>query len=212
MRPALVGASIAGAFLMVIVAAQLLGAWQTIHGRDRGMSIWDTSGMGEKMVTGSMTLSGVSEMYQVDEPELRVLLEIRPNIAMNTPINELRQKNPDSIPSPEEIEGLLVGRRPGTVSGASTSGSRQASEGGNGRGSRQSARPRGGGGGRATSGSLQQLRGSTTLQEALKLSGKTLEQVKADWNLSFVDPQTNLGALARMIGIPMRDLRDYFQR
>jgi hypothetical protein len=56
------------------------------------------------------------------------------------------------------------------------------------------------------------LRGSTTLQEALELSGKTLGQVKEDWNLSFVDPQTNLGALARTIGIPMRELRDYFQR
>ena len=64
---------------------------------------------------------------------------------------------------------------------------------------------------RSTSGSLQTLRGSTTLQEALAYSGKTLEQLKKDWNLSFVDPQTNLGALARMIGIPMRELRDYFQ-
>ncbi len=64
----------------------------------------------------------------------------------------------------------------------------------------------------SSTGALQTIRGSTTLQEALAYSGKTLEQVKADWNLDFVDPQTSLGAFARTVGIPMRELRTYFER
>lgn len=56
------------------------------------------------------------------------------------------------------------------------------------------------------------LTGASTLQEASAHSGKTLGQFKRDWNFECVDPQTNLGALARVIGIPIRELRDYFLR
>jgi len=211
MRPALIGVSIAGAFLLVIVAAQYLGAWQTLHGRQRGSSIWNDAGVEESMmVTGTMTLDAVRRMYGMEEPELRRILGLRAGIPMDRSIFELRQADPAAVPPPDEIELILSRNREGVSLGVqSAEEDRSLATGG--RSSRSSAR-RGGGAGRAASASSATLRGSTSLRDALEYSGKTLKQVKEDWGLSFVDPQTNLGTLARTIGIPMRELRAYFER
>jgi ferredoxin len=213
MRPAIVGVSIAGAFLLVIVAAQYLGAWQTLHGRQRGRSVWNNTDVTGRMVTGAMTLDGLRRMYGMDESGMRRVLGIRAEIPMDMAISRLRQADPNAVPSPDEIENILAGHTQGKARQAQSIENSRSLAPGSGQSTEPSTRPRGRGGmGRASSGSSVTLRGSTTLQEALAYSGITMEQLKEDWNLSFVDPQTNLGTLARTIGVPMRELRDYFQK
>jgi ferredoxin len=320
MRPALIGVSIAGAFVLVIGAAQYLGAWQTVHG-GRGRIGWSADDIGGAMVTGSMTLDDVREAYQLDESDLRQHLGIDETVPMDRPIRDFRDNDREEIPSPNEIQTILEDRRSAsatveresvlleaerdpTVTTTSVSGSaatstkrenvssdsdsirgwmtleqiralygmeesefrrlidlpasvpmdtpvrdlemlgdetlpstedirevfatftpvatppqtygrNRATAPSGTRRSSPSSRPRGMGGGRnrqTSPSSLQNIRGSTTLREALAYSGKTLEQVKKDWNLSFVDPQTNLGTLARTLGVPMWELRAYFQK
>jgi hypothetical protein len=320
MRPALIGVSIAGAFVLVIAAAQYLGAWETVHG-GRGRAGRGADNSEGNAVTGSMTLDDVGAAYQIDEPDLRQRLGIDETVPMDKPIRDFDRGERLSTPSPTEIETLLADggsssypveresaapeydpnqtvtstsipesprssrdqveatsgtdlirgwmtleqirrmygmeevefRRltglPASISldtpvrelelmedeglpstevirkifanrtavvapSESVGGGRATVSGGN-RRSTQATRPRGGGGRgrRQTSpSSLPTLRGSATVQEALAYSGKTLEQVKKDWDLSFLDPQTNLGTLARTLGVPTWEVRAYFER
>jgi len=159
-----------------------------------------------------MTLADVSCMYGVDSAALRRILGIGPGIPMDREIRDLRRAGTAGVPAPDEIERALDAYL-NRGAGAGGIGDRVAS-----RPSADVRTPAQGfpeqRSGRRTGRSASNLvlNGASTLQEALAYSGKTLDQVKRDWNLEFVDPQTNLGALAKMIGIPMRDLRDYFSK
>ena len=133
---------------------------------------------------------------------------------MDTPLRELEMLGDETLPSTEDIRKLFAFYTPVATPSQAYGKNRATAPGGNRRTS-PSTRARGmGGRGRRqmATGSRQTMRGSTTLQEALAYSGKTLEQVKKDWDLSFVDPQTNIGTLARTLGISTWDLRDYFEK
>jgi hypothetical protein len=173
-----------------------------------------------------MTLEHIRQMYGMEESEFRRLIDLPLSVPMDTPVRELEMLGDETLPTTADIRRIFENYTPvatalqsyGTNRSSVPVGSRgspQSARRGGGQGSRQSARP-GGMGGRGrrqpSTGAVQTIRGSTTLQEALAYSGKTLEQVKADWNLTFVDPQMTLGAFARTVGLPMRDLRAYFER
>lgn len=166
------------------------------------------------MIRGWMTLEHIREMYGMEEAEFRRFIGLPVSISMNTPVRELEMLGDETLPSTEEIRKIFAAYTPVAEPTQAYGKNRAAVPGGN-RRSSQSTRRRGMGGGvgrQMSTGSLETIRGSTTLQEALEYSGKTLEQVKKNWNLSFVDPQTNLGTLARTLGIPMWELLAYFEQ
>jgi hypothetical protein len=161
-----------------------------------------------------MTLEYIRNMYGMEETEFRRLIGLPSTISMNTPVRDLEMMEDETLPSTEDIRRIFATYTP-VETPSETYGKNRATASGDARRSSPSTRPRGmGGRGRRqlSTGGLQTLRGSTTLQEAIAYSGKTLEQVKRDWNLSFVDPQTNLGTLARTLGVPMWELRAYFEK
>jgi hypothetical protein len=157
-------------------------------------------------------------MYGMEEIEFRRLVGLPASISLDTPARDLELMEDEGLPSTEVIRKIFANRTPVAAPPESSGGSRTAVSRGGNRQSSQATRPRGGGGpgGRGGRGRQQApssaLRGSTTLQQALDYSGKSLEQVKEDWDLSFLDPQTNLGTLARTLGVSMWELRDYFER
>jgi hypothetical protein len=165
------------------------------------------------LIRGWMTLEYIRNMYGMEETEFRRLIGLPATISMDTPVRDLEMLGDETLPSTEDIRKIFASYTPAVT--PQTYGKNRATASGGGRRSSPSTRPRGmGGRGRRqlSTGGLQTLRGSTTLQEAIAYSGKTLEQVKRDWNMSFVDPQTNLGTLARTLGVPMWELRAYFEK
>jgi hypothetical protein len=169
---------------------------------------------GTDLIRGWMTLEQIRRMYGMEEAEFRRFIGLPASISLDTPVRDLELMEDEGLPSTEVIRKLFANRTPVAAPSESVGRSRATTSGGN-RRSTQAIRPRSGGGrGRrqTSSSSLQSFRGSTTLQEALDSSGKTLEQVRKDWGQSFLDPQTNLGTLARTLGVPMWELRDYFEK
>ncbi len=167
---------------------------------------------GADPIRGWMTLEQVRKMYGLGEPEFRRFVGLPASISMDTALRDLEMLGDETLPSTEDIRKLFAPYRPMGTPSQAYGKNRSAAPGGN-RQLSPSTRSRGmGGRGRRqmATGSRQTMRGSTTLQEALAYSGKTLEQVKKDWDLSFVDPQTNIGTLARTLGISTWELRDYF--
>ncbi len=172
---------------------------------------------GADLVRGWMTLEHIRKMYGMEELEFRRLIGLPASISLDTPVRDLEMLGDESLPSTEVIRKVFATRTPAAIPSKAYGENRATAPGGIRRLSR-STRPRGmgvrGGRGRRqmSTGSLQTLRASTTLQQALAYSGKTLEQLKRDWDLSFVDPQANLDTLARTLDVPMWELRAYFER
>jgi hypothetical protein len=161
-----------------------------------------------------MTPKDVCKMYGMEELGFRRLTGLPASISMDTPLREIELLGDETIPSTEDIRRIFAAYTPVNPPPSAGSMGRATASGG-GRRTSQSTTPRGmGGRGRRqmSTGRMQAIRGSTTLQEALAYSGKTLEQVKKDWNQSFLDPQANLGTLARAFGVPLWELRAYFER
>ncbi len=159
-----------------------------------------------------MTLEQIRRMYGMEEIEFRRLVGLPASISLDTPVCDIEMLGDRDFPSTEVIRKVFATRTPvAAPSSQAYEKNRTNAPGGN-RRQTQSARSRGRGRQQMSSSSDKTLRGSTTLQQALAYSGKTLEQVKKDWDLSFLDPQTNLGTLARTLDVPMWELRSYFER
>ena len=133
---------------------------------------------------------------------------------MNTQLREFESSDFEGVPGPEEIREILAGYP--TVDGAPAIESRSGGSGGGPGG--ESGKGRGPGQNEGGDEDHQPqfggddpnfIRGSSTIGEALKISGKTEEQFEKDWNIS-VRLGERLRDVADKSGAEMRELREYF--
>jgi ferredoxin len=195
LRPRTVGISIVASFLIVIGAAQITGNWETKGGR-AGMDR-DVHEIGAAAIRGWMTLEDIRDFYGFDEQKLRLLLGIPSSILMETQLRTFEQEEYEGVPDPEEIRDILEDYQP--VGKPSELSVGQQGKGGgpgaSGLGGQEDGRPF--------------IRGNTTIQEALDMSGKTLEQFEKDWGID-VELQTTIRDVTEKLDVEMWDLRDYF--